>query len=248
MKSSNDFPYDIAIVGLGIVGTYQITREAEQTIRRCQQTFVIDTAVGMVRYLRTLCPKVTNLMSTSVLGMHRRLIYRRMASTVVAAAMEGSPVCFATYGHPKLYSYPTTLIQRAAKVLSLKTSVLAGVSSLDTLLVDLNLDPGFDGLQVYDATDLVVRRRPLQTDVSCVILQAPIVLQPYNQPGLPSMDNLRLLQNYLLEFYPADHNAVVVATKTHPLLETVKQKVPMGKLATALQQISHLGSRGSETR
>ncbi|HEV2834369.1 MAG TPA: SAM-dependent methyltransferase, partial [Pyrinomonadaceae bacterium] len=180
MKNTNRVPYDIAVVGLGMTGTHQITREAEETIRRSRQTFVIDMAVSVLDYLKTLCPDVVDLRRAQKPGVHRRLTYRRMASIVIDAAIEKPPVCFATYGHPKMYCHPTTLIQRAATVLGLKVVVLPGVSSLDTLLIDLNLDPGFDGLQVYDATDLVVRGRPLQNDVSCVIMQAPIVLEPFN--------------------------------------------------------------------
>ena len=242
MNVSNRLPFDIAAVGLGITGIHHITREVEATIRRCRQTFVIDTAIGVVDYLKTLCPEVIDLMPSYKLGSHRRLIYRNMASVVVAAAIENPPVCFATYGHPKVYCHPTTLIQRAARVLDLKVVVLAGISSLDTLFVDLGLDPGFDGLQVYDATDVVVRRRPLQNDVSCVILQAPIVLEPYSREGAAGKGNLILLQNYLLEFYPADHDVILVMSKTHPLLQSITQKVPLGKLVMAMQQGSGLGT------
>ncbi len=238
MTARDRLPYEIALVGLGIAGTYQMTREAEETIRRCAQTFVIDIGLGVIPYLRTLCPKVTNLASASVPGAPRRFVYRNMASIVVGAALENPPVCFATYGHPRIYCQPTTLIQRAAMVLNLKTCVMAGVSSLDALFADLNVDPGADGLQVYDATDLVIRRRPLQTDVSCVVMQAPVVLQPLNAPGAPNLDNLRILQNYLLEFYPAQHQAVIVISRTHPLLQTMAQKVPLGRLAQILQHTS----------
>jgi uncharacterized protein YabN with tetrapyrrole methylase and pyrophosphatase domain len=236
MNTTSRLPYDIAVVGLGITGTHQITREVEETIRRSRQTFVIDMAVSVIDYLKTLCPDVVDLMHAQKVGSHRRLIYRRMASTVIAAALEKPPVCFATYGHPKMYCHPTTLIQRAARVLDLKVEVFPGVSSLDTLLVDLNVDPGFDGLQVYDATDLIVRRRPLQNDVSCVIMQAPIVLEAFNNGKPPKRDNLQLLQNYLLEFYPPDQKVVIVISKTHPLVEPVTQKLELGNLATALQK------------
>ncbi|HXT70750.1 MAG TPA: SAM-dependent methyltransferase [Vicinamibacterales bacterium] len=229
-----ELPWDIAVVGLGINAVHQTSREVEETIRRCRQTFVIDVSLGVVDYLKTLCPSVTDLMPKYSTETHRRLIYRRMASEVVAAATQNAPVCFATYGHPKTYCHPTTLIQRTARVLGLKVEVLAGISSLDTLLIDLDIDPGVDGLQVYDATDVVVRRRPLQTDVSCVIMQAPIVLEAYNRRGAPAIDNLRLLQNYLAEFYPLTHDVVLVISKTHPLLESIRQSIPLGKLASSL--------------
>jgi hypothetical protein len=51
------WPFDIGIVGTGIVGTHQLTREAEEVIRRCKRTFVIDSGYGIAEYLATLCPR-----------------------------------------------------------------------------------------------------------------------------------------------------------------------------------------------
>lgn len=226
---------DIAVVGLGLVGVHQVTTQVEETIRRCNRTFVIDTAFGVVDYLRTLCPEVTVLASPHDAGTHRILIYRRMATEVVSAALDDAPVCFATYGHPRMYCYPTTLISRAAQVLDLSVEVMPGISFLDTLLVSLGVDPGFDGLQLYEATDLVVRARPVLPDVNCVIAQGPITLDAYNRADTPSAESLNLLQEHLLEFYPAEHEAVLVVSGTHPLLQDLKQAVPIGRLAEALR-------------
>ena len=55
------WPFDIGIVGIGIVGTHQLTREAEAVIRRCNRTFVIADGYGIPDYLATLCPQVTDL-------------------------------------------------------------------------------------------------------------------------------------------------------------------------------------------
>ncbi len=233
---------DIAVVGLGIAGVHQLTREVEETIRRCQHTFVTDTGTGVLEYLATLCPDVVDLATAEDAGTHRIPVYRRMASKVVSAAMADGPVCFATYGHPTMYCYPTTLIQRAAVVLDLKVTILPGVSFLDTLLTDLGIDPGFDGLQLYEATDLLVRRRPLQPDVACVISQAPTVANAYNRPGVRDIAHLTRLQDYLLETYPADHQVVLVTSKPHPLLQPIVQPVPLGSLAAALLPTTQLGT------
>jgi uncharacterized protein YabN with tetrapyrrole methylase and pyrophosphatase domain len=235
-------PCDIVVVGLGISGVQQLTREAEETIKRCTTTFVTETGTGVVEYLETLCPRVVDLNSSEDVGEHRIVIYRRIASEVVSAAVAEPPVCFATYGHPTMFCYPTTLIQRAALVLELEVMVLPGISFLDTLLVDLNFDPGFDGLQLYEATDLLIRRRPIQVDAACVITQAPTTLDAYNRPTSRNLESLTLLQNYLLEFYPADHAAVLVASKPHPLLEPLIQPVTLGTLAAALMPVTQLGT------
>jgi len=242
MSAPPRVPFDIAIVGLGIDGAHQISREVEETIRRCTRTFVADQAPGIVDYLAILTPGVVDLAGRFDSRVHRMLTYRAIASEIVAAAMEESPVCFATYGHPKMYSYPTILIQRASAILDLRVEIFPGISFLDTLLVDLNIDPGFDGLQLYEATDLLVRHRPLQTDVNCVIAQAPVVAQTTGGAAEQNRSNLILLQNYLLTFYPADHQVVVVVSKTHPLLEPTLQRTRLGTLAAALAKVSHSGT------
>src|SRR5436309_2945760 len=126
--------YDIAIVGLGVNGVHQITREVDDALRRSTHIFVTDLAAGVTDQLRTIGVPVTDLYTQYKQGSHRIDIYRHMASIVVAAALEQTPVVFATYGHPKMYCYPSRLIQRAARLLDLRVAVLPGISSLDTML------------------------------------------------------------------------------------------------------------------
>lgn len=234
MSASRQLPFDIAIVGMGITGVHQLTREGEETIRRCARTFVAEAGPGVVDFVRTLSPETIDLKDHFRPGTHRLEIYRSIASEIVAAAVKSPPVCFATYGHPTMYSYPTVLVRRAAAILDLRVSILPGISFLDTLLVDLGLDPGFDGLQVYEATDLLVRRRPLQPDVGCVIAQAPVVGEPGTRDASSNTPNLVRLQEYLLTFYPADHQVVVVVSKSHPLLAPLRHATRLSMLAADL--------------
>ena len=48
-------PFDVAVVGLGIIGVHHLTREAE-AMRRCTEVFFIDSEYGEANYLRDLCP------------------------------------------------------------------------------------------------------------------------------------------------------------------------------------------------
>jgi uncharacterized protein YabN with tetrapyrrole methylase and pyrophosphatase domain len=236
------WPFDIGIVGTGIVGTHQLTREAEEVIRHSKRTFVIDSGYGIAEYLESLCPEVTELGSFYEPGKDRLLTYRRMAAEVLSAALADSPVCLATYGHPWVYCYPTTLITRAAPLLSLHVEVFPGVSSLDTLLVDLGTDIAPSGIQMYEATDLLLRRRPIQNDVTCVIWQPTVVGDPTYRPQPYTTDQFKPLQEYLLRFYPVDHEAVIVMTKTHPLTRSVVQHLQLGDLARELERAPRVGT------
>jgi hypothetical protein len=68
------------------------------------------------------------------------------------------------------------------------------------------------------------------------------VLEAHNRPGVRQIENLRLLQTYLLKFYPPTHVAVLVTSKTHPLLETIKLRLPLERLAQTLLHGSPIGT------
>ncbi len=236
------WPFDIGIVGLGIVGTHQITRESEEVLRRSKHTFVIESGYGIAEYLETLCPRVTRLGPLYESGKSRMPTYQRMAATVVAAALSEAPVCFAAYGHPWVYCYPTTLIQRAARLLNLHVEVFPGISSFDTLLVDIGTDIALNGIQMYEATDLLLRRRPIQSDVTCVIWQPTIVGDPTYPTKRPAIEQFQPLQRYLQEFYPPSHTVVLVMSKTFPLVRSVVERIRLSRLATALQRAPVVGT------
>lgn len=236
------WPFDIGIVGTGIVGTHQLTREAEEVIQRSNHTFVIASGYGITEYLETLCARVTDLSYLYEPGMNRLPTYHRMAAEVVSAALVEAPVCLATYGHPWVYCYPTTLINRAAPLLGLHVEVFPGISAFDTLLVDLGTDIANSGIQMYEATDLLLRRRPIQSDVTCVIWQPTVVGDPTCPAGPYASRQFEPLQEYLLRFYPPDHEVKLVTSKTHPLLRSTVQSLNIGELARVLEGAPGVGT------
>lgn len=236
------WPFDIGIVGLGIVGTHQITREAEEVIRHSKRTFVIASGYGIPEYIETLCPRITDLSYLYEPGMNRLPTYHRMAAEVVSAALVGAPVCLATYGHPWVYCYPTTLINRAAPLLGLHVEVFAGVSAFDSMLVDLGTDIANSGIQMYEATDLLLRQRPIQTDVTCIIWQPTVVGDPTCPAGPYSAEQFMPLQDFLLRSYPADHQVKLVTSKTHPLTRSTVETLKLGELASVLEGAPQVGT------
>jgi uncharacterized protein YabN with tetrapyrrole methylase and pyrophosphatase domain len=238
----NPLPFDIAIVGLGIVGVHQMTREVEETIRRCRHTFVVDSGFGVISHLKSICVEVTNFLPLYEKGKDRMSTYRRMAAEVINAAITDSPVCFASYGHPLIYCDPAMLIQKAAALLDLRVETFPGISSLDTLLVDLGVDIAADGLQMYDATDTLLRRRPIQNDVPCVLWQASSVSDTTHQIDRRSAEQFLPLQDHLLKFYPPEHPITLVVSKTFPLLQSIVETCRLETLAMDLERGPQAGT------
>jgi uncharacterized protein YabN with tetrapyrrole methylase and pyrophosphatase domain len=203
---------------------------------------VIADGYGVADYLRTQSPDVTELGALYEPGRNRMPTYHKMAAEVLAAAVADPPVCLATYGHPWVYCYPTTLITRAAPHLGLHVEVFPGISAFDTLIVDLGVDIADNGIQMYEATDLLLRRRPIQNVVNCVIWQPTVVGDPTCPADWYEAEQFLPLQDYLLGFYPPDHEVSLVTSKTFPLTRSVVQRLRLADLASELSGAPGVGT------
>jgi hypothetical protein len=231
-KSKREYAFDIYIVGLGIVGIRHLTKEAEDALRSSREIFYLDPGFGIAEHLKGLCSCVTDLFPVSYReGEPRINAYDRMAIPVLDAAMDHPPVSFAVYGHPTVYVYPSSQIRLAANLLGLKAKIFPAISALDCLFIDLHFDPGLQGLQMYEATDIILRDRPLQPDVPCLLWQAGTVESALYSKSVNTPERFLRLQRHLLKFYPPEHLAIAVYTSTFPLAPSLAKAFPVGELA-----------------
>ena len=108
----------------------------------------------MLDYVRRYCGDVYDL-STLYAGREiRQDVYRAIADRLIQEAAHGGPVAFLVDGHPLFLVSATEYTLALAASKGLKTTVLAAVSSFDTLLCDLGLDYGY-GVQIFDSTTMI---------------------------------------------------------------------------------------------
>jgi hypothetical protein len=235
-------PFELYLVGLGIVGVRHSTREAEDCIKASKRVFYVDHGFGIREFLEELCPNVTPLLGEYKESGSRLTTYQKMAALAVNAALDDPPVCFATYGHPTMFVYPSMLIQRAAGLLGLRVHVVPGISIFDTVLIDLGLDPGLTGFQMYEATALLIEERILQPDVPCLLLQVDTVESALFTRRQSRPNRFVRLQQHLEKFYPPDHEVISVLSSTFPILVPIRQKFPLRRLAHEYAKGTHSGT------
>ena len=210
---------DVYIVGLGVLNVDHITRETEGVIRSSNEVLYVDTGVATRTYLTTLCSRVTSLFETSYEESgHRLNAYHRMAARVLDAAMDHPPVTFAMHGHPIVGVYAPFLIRDMARLLGLEVRVLPGISAMDCLFAELMVDPCVAGMQMYEATDLLLRRRPLHPDVPALIWQIGCVETRLHTTRVSRPERFERLVSHLLRFYPPQHQATAAYSTPHPLM------------------------------
>ncbi len=210
---------DLWIAGLGIQTVSQVTREVEHAIRNSREVFYLDTGAATREYLESLCSRVTALFDESY-GEERPRVtaYEHMAIRVIEAALDHAPVTFAIHGHPLVAAHPPFLVLELARALGLRVEVLPGISSLDTLFADLHLDPVVHGIQMYEATDLLLRRRPLQNDVPAIIWQIGPLETALHSQRVSRPERFARFVAHLRRYYPARHQVAAIYCAPHPLM------------------------------
>lgn len=218
MSAEREHP-DVYVVGLGIRGPQQVTAETERALRACREVLFVDTGVGAEAWLAERCARVTPLYASYQPGAIRLEAYHAMAARTLEAALAHPPVAFAMQGHPLVGAYAPVLIRDLAGLLGLEVRVLPGISALACLLDVLELDPLLEGLHLHEATDLLLRRRPLQPDVPTLIWQVGALETRLHtlRPSRPA--RFARFLAHLLGFYPPTHPVVAVCAAPHPLMD-----------------------------
>lgn len=233
--------HDIYLVGLGIVSTLQITRETEQTLRLCKEVFFLHSEPSIVhKYIRELCPDVTDLHSLYEVNVQREKAYYKMVETVIDAAKKNPPVALALYGNPVVFVTPTQLIMEIADKLGLKVKMLPGISAFDCMLVDLDVDPS-QGTLIYEANDMLLHKRELHPDMHCFIWQVGGVESETYSTAINLPSRFLRLKKYLLQYYPQEHEGVIITCATNPAVDAKLTRVKLGELETEPVQM-HAGA------
>ena len=222
---------DIYIAGLGLGTAVQVTREVEGAVRASREVLYLDTGVATKRYLQTLCPRVTSLYDESYIESASRAgAYEHMAARVIESALDHAPVTFAIHGHPLVAVHAPFLVLDLAKALDLRASVLPGISAFDAILADLRLDPVVSGVQMYEATDLLLRRRPLQSDIPAILWQIGPIETCLHSTAASRPERFARLIRHLCLFYPPHHEVVAIFCSVHPVLPATLLRFPLQEM------------------
>lgn len=229
---------DLFLLGLGLSPSLHLTAQTREALSRCQEVLYVDTGVATGALLEELCPRVTSLYAKAYHPDHPRLQgYHLMVARTLEAALDHPPVAFAMQGHPMVYAHATPLLVQGAALLGLGVRVLPGISTFDALFAELLLDPCDHGLQAYEVTDLLLRRRPLQADVPLVLFQVGNAETRLHTTRRSRPERFERLRAYLLQTYAPDQPVVAFFSAPHPLMRSAVWRFALDELPA---QAEHL--------
>jgi uncharacterized protein YabN with tetrapyrrole methylase and pyrophosphatase domain len=232
---------DIYIVGTGMVGYSQITLETQSVLESASTIFVVHYQPTVLDYLQQFTETpVVDLSEAYEEDGERREAYEEMAETVMEASVEtDDPVVFALYGHPMVFVSPVRWIRERAPDRGLSVETLPGISSMDCLYADIGLDPSKNGIQMFEATDLLLREFDLNPHVPLMLWQVGSLETELYSVYESSPERFTGLKQYLQRFYPDDHTVSLLMTATYPIGESERIDFELREFESLHDQVKH---------
>jgi tetrapyrrole methylase family protein / MazG family protein len=212
---------DIRIVGLGMRSVDQLTREAQRAIAGTKTIYVVDSSPGIQSFFRKMGLEVIDLSKHYEEGKDRLQTYLEMSKEVISGAIHKGPVSFGLYGHPTVFAYPPFVIKAVAESCGLTVGVVPGVSALDCMLAELMLDPATDGMQMFEATDIVIRKRTLLTDVHTLIWQIGALETGLYSRQVSVKGRFDRFLQHIVGFFPTHHPVAAIFVSDNPLIPSI---------------------------
>jgi len=235
---------DINLLGSGLLSFLDVTLHAQKILRLCKIVFHLHDLPSLGRFLKEITPNPVNLMSVFYVDRRNRTdIYRDVARHVVSGAEKETPVGLLTHGHPLVYSSISQLILAETHERRMSVEVVAVLSSLDRMHVDLGLDIAERGLQVFAAATAINEGFVLNPNVDCIFFQIGNAVSPLarRQAETPPEDVIPFKQ-YLLGFYPPAHVVYVVESAVEPGFESRVTRSELGRLEDAAAVMNYTAS------
>lgn len=213
---------DLYLVGTGIYGLSQVTIETRDIIKRCRRVLDLTHQQKLMKKLNASAVDLDPLYWT---GEQREIVYARLVEMVLKEVSAGPGVALVTYGHPLFFDDVNMELLQRSRRLGYDCVVLPAVSCLDTLSIDLEIDYG-DGLQLYEATDLVENRHRLNPRIHTLILQIGEFGYDVTGDSISHYTGrFKPLEKYLGKFYPDDHRIVIAFSDDGEAQELLKSRL-----------------------
>jgi hypothetical protein len=193
------------VVGSGIRAVGQFTLEAQAHIQ--QADIVLYAAADPVTdmWIEKQNPNCFDLYQYYGNDKNRVVTYVQMIERMLDEMRAGKYVCAVFYGHPGVFVTPSHNAIEIARGEGYEAEMLPGISAEDCLYADLGVDPSMPGLQIFEATDLLLRQRRIDVTMNLILFQVGCVGDlGFNFTGYEN-NNFQMLVDYLEEAYGPDH-------------------------------------------
>lgn len=230
----------LACVGLGMTLGSHLTPLARSHIVQSDVVFA-GLSDGIVEaWLQRMHPDVRSLQSYYREGKSRQTTYREWVDVMMTELRAGKRVCGVFYGHPGIFAWSPHKVIETARAEGYAAHMEPGISAEDCLYADLGIDPGRFGCQHFEASQLLLFERRLDTAGYVVLWQVGHVGDRSLARFTTGPAYRQVLVDLLSQDYPLDHEVIVYRAATLPIQQPRVRRV-------ALRELPHIELPAEET-
>jgi len=208
----------LIIAGCGLHPGH-MTLETQGHIKAADKVLVVAPNPLSIQHILTLNPNAENLGRFYEGDVTRLQTYHLMADHMVELVKQGYKVCTIFYGHPGIFVLSTHMAHKQLQKMGYAVKMLPGISADACLFADLNLDPATTGCQAFEATQLLLTERSIDTGAALIIWQIGLVGEHTLKKQAPGKLGLAAITHLLKQQYPDDHQVCLYQAPTLPGFE-----------------------------
>lgn len=233
-------PGSLTIIGSGI-GILGFTLGDEELIASADAVYFCVADPATVTWLKQRRPDALDLYVLYDDTKKRYTTYMQMTEAMLYPVRQGKKVVAIYYGHPGIFVLSTHRAIAIARREGHHALMRPSVSALDCLCADLGVDPAHPGMQMHEATDMLIRQRVPCTQLHVVLWQVGLIGEMgYRRKGYIN-DNFSVLISYLQEHYGADYQVTNYIASRFPTIPPVIEHYPLSALHDPQTQVRVTG-------
>jgi precorrin-3B methylase len=207
-----------------------ITPLARSYIEKADVVFTALSDGIIELWLARMNPNVRSFQTLYREGKSRADTYREMVDAMLTEVRAGKRVCGAFYGHPGVFALPPHKAIAQARAEGFEAHMEPGVSAEDCLYADLGFDPGRYGCQHYEANQVMLYRRRIDTSAYLVLWQVGVAGDLTFARFSTGPAYRRVLVEVLARDYPLTHEVILYRAATLPTHTPRIRRLPLEQL------------------
>lgn len=229
--------YNITVIGSGILGLKQITPEGVAAIKKSEECFWIGKIDGIQDLILSENIKAENLSGLYINGENDTDNYERIITRLYKAMKIRKNIALIVPGHPRV---GVTIVQKLSDEKSIKLVCYPGISSFDTMINDLSIDPLEEGTCILDANRLILYDYFMESSINYFIYHVCSVGNVKTDFLDPTENNrVNFLIDKLSKHYPPDHKLYLLSSSTSISEKANKIEGKTGSLKKLLEKVTY---------
>jgi len=226
----------LLVVGTGILREgQQASIEVLHAIKNAEKVFFGSHSSQWVKRLN---PTAEDLHSSRAPGKDRRQAYTEMVERILAPVRQGQTVVACFYGCASIATWPANLAVFRAQREGYPARMLPGISSINSLFCDLNIDPGdLHGCTLVCAHNYVRNPARFDSTAHLVLWQINMIQSLDDKPNPAGVSDLT---KKLAQVYGDKHIVVLYEASQEPARKaTTILPIPLASLPEASITTGH---------